>query len=322
MNVLKKPLELTILGISASGPCKARHPSALYGKTYQQNFLLDVGQGAQKRIMEEDLSLMVDFIFVSHRHTDHYAGLGPLLQTMYRMQRTALLNIYVPDIDFFKNYLSALKVNTSFINLIPILPGVQYIQKDLYLEFFKRIHGLGDVTTYGIKITSTSEQTYDKSKLKEFESDQISTLFKTKKLELNGKTFVLEDFLESNKNLINFYYTSDGLFDKDLYTNLQKEPPGSLFVTECTHYHVEDILNSHKTEHTHFSKLMDVMDEKYENPCTILVHLGEKITEKVIFNLNKKNKLDEKNIYFGNENMVIRHNYRTAQNQVCPKKKI
>ena len=314
MTVLNAPLVLTILGVSASGPTKKRNASAIYGQTYQQNFLLDVGENSQKRIMEQDLSLMVDFVVISHRHTDHYAGLVPLLQTMNRMQRIEPLNIYVPELKFFKLFLEISRINFKFVNLVGITTGVSFMQKDLFLEFYKREHGLKEVDTYGVKITSISDVKYDKSRLTELTETETATLFKEKKLTKNGKTLDLEDYIESTKNLINCYYTSDGLFDELLFKDIEKQEEGTLFITECTHYYENDILNSYKTEHTHFQILEEKLKNKKKDTMVVLVHLGQKITDALISKISKEKKLLERNIHFGFESAKILHNYRTNVN--------
>lgn len=319
MNVLRAPLEVTILGVSATGPTKDRNVSAIYGRTYQQSFLLDVGQNCQKRIMESNLDLMVDFIVISHKHTDHCGGLGPLLKTMYRMQRKNTLNLYVSEQTFFRKYLALVNANYDFVNIIQIRPELKYCQKDLYLEFFHRTHGLNEVPTYGVKITSSSEVKYDKTRLQKLKPEELSVLFKTEVLTTGDKTYHLEDFVVSDRNLINFYYTSDGLYDENLIKHIESEEKHSLLITECTHYHSQDVMNSYKTEHTHFNDLLTYFKNfKKQNltlDCTlVLVHLGEKLTDRIATNLTKKHSLAVKNVHFGFEGLVLAHDYRNQSN--------
>ncbi len=93
-------MELTILG---SGTCAAvvqRSMAAYHLRLGGRNILLDIGDGALRRMLEAGLAYRdISAIFISHFHIDHIGDLVPFLwATCYTTQfeRTDPLDIYGP----------------------------------------------------------------------------------------------------------------------------------------------------------------------------------------------------------------------------------
>lgn len=317
MELFKQELKINFLGISASGPTKDRNASIIYGETNQQVFLLDVAENAQQRIMQKNLKLMVDFIFISHTHIDHNGGLIPILKTMYKQNRSKPLNLYVPDENYYTKLLKLNNSNYMFVNLIQVIPGVKYLQKDLWLEFYDRKHGLNIVKTMGIRINSSKSVKYSKEKIKEagFNSLELKELFSKGNLKKNDNNYSLKDLEEPFKEAIDVYYTSDGRPDITQMQALSKKK-GTLYITECTHYDPEDRINSLKTEHTHYQQLKPFFNTQ---SLMVLTHLGQKITPYTIKAIEKKDSLKESNIIFAEENMIVLHDLKTNSNIILKK---
>ena len=95
-------LEIVFLGTGSGIPSKARNPSSIWVR-YEDNCMLwDCGEGTQRQLMTARLSFMkIDYIFITHWHADHWAGLIGLMQTMNMEGRKKPLHIYGPDAERF-----------------------------------------------------------------------------------------------------------------------------------------------------------------------------------------------------------------------------
>jgi ribonuclease Z len=96
---------ITFLGTVSGIPSRERgHPAIVLeylGKT-KDTLLFDCGEGTQSRLMRSGISFMdVDWIFITHWHADHFAGLTPLLQTMSLEKRGRRLRVYGPEAERF-----------------------------------------------------------------------------------------------------------------------------------------------------------------------------------------------------------------------------
>jgi ribonuclease Z len=59
--------------------------------------LFDCGEGAQQQMMRSRCGFLVNAVFISHWHADHFLGLFGLVQTMSFNGRTEPLTIYGPE---------------------------------------------------------------------------------------------------------------------------------------------------------------------------------------------------------------------------------
>ena len=88
---------LTILGTASALPFSDRNPSAQALSVHGRLFLIDCGEGTQRRIRQEHIGFVkFQAIFLSHLHGDHCFGLFGLLSTMSLYHRTAPLKIFAP----------------------------------------------------------------------------------------------------------------------------------------------------------------------------------------------------------------------------------
>jgi len=144
---------LTVLGTASAKPVPNRFQSAQVLSVRGRFFLIDCGEGAQTRMVQNNISEMkIDSIFISHIHGDHISGLFPLLSTMGLCKRTQPLNIYAPAAfaPLLKVFLSYNGDGVDFeVRHIPMnmkSPEIIYQTKSLEVSAFPLNHR---IPTYG-----------------------------------------------------------------------------------------------------------------------------------------------------------------------------
>ena len=95
-------LEIVFLGTGSGIPSRRRKPSSIWLQNEGESFLWDCGEGTQLQLMKARLSFMrLKWIFITHWHADHWAGLIGLMQTMNLEKRKKPLYIYGPEAERF-----------------------------------------------------------------------------------------------------------------------------------------------------------------------------------------------------------------------------
>lgn len=94
------PVELTILGSGTCAATRARSMAGYHLRWGEQSFLVDIGAGALRRLLEAEIPyIQIQAVFISHLHVDHVADLVPFLwATRYtpEFRRTAPLDLFGP----------------------------------------------------------------------------------------------------------------------------------------------------------------------------------------------------------------------------------
>ncbi len=89
--------KVTILGNGSAKPTIDKHHSAHALNVHEQFYLIDCGEGTQRRLIANGINLLkINAVFISHLHGDHVYGLFPMLSSMCLMGRTTALTIYAP----------------------------------------------------------------------------------------------------------------------------------------------------------------------------------------------------------------------------------
>jgi ribonuclease Z len=84
-------------GIPDPGLQWLRHPSCLAVVYDKQLFLIDAGAGASLRLSEIGLPInKISRVFLTHLHSDHFAGLGSIINESWIFGRTKKLPVYGP----------------------------------------------------------------------------------------------------------------------------------------------------------------------------------------------------------------------------------
>lgn len=144
---------LTVLGTASAMPVAGRNQSAQVLCVHGRSFLIDGGEGVQRRLLDCHIPVMkIDSIFISHIHGDHVFGLPALLSTLGMLARPKPLRIYAPANfgPLLKFFLSCYGTGISFeIRHIPLTmkePEVVYETKSLQILAFPLNH---KIETFG-----------------------------------------------------------------------------------------------------------------------------------------------------------------------------
>ncbi|MCU0632007.1 MAG: ribonuclease Z [Methanolinea sp.] len=90
-------MHVYFLGTAAALPTPMRNPACIMIKRGRDTLLFDCGEGAQQQMMRARTGFLVDAVFITHWHADHFLGLFGLSQTLSFMGRTEPLTIYGPE---------------------------------------------------------------------------------------------------------------------------------------------------------------------------------------------------------------------------------
>lgn len=110
-------MKVTILGSSAAMPTHKLHHSAHALNVHEQFYLVDCGEGTQRRLMECGINpLKINAVFISHLHGDHIYGLFPLISSLGLMGRRTPLKVYAPRPfdEILENHMKYFDENLSF----------------------------------------------------------------------------------------------------------------------------------------------------------------------------------------------------------------
>ncbi|MDD1675653.1 MAG: ribonuclease Z [Methanomicrobiales archaeon] len=90
-------LQVYFLGTAGAMPTTNRNPSCIMVRRGPDTLLFDCGEGAQQQMMRAKTGFLVQGIFITHWHADHFLGIFGLTQSLSFMGRTDPLTIYGPD---------------------------------------------------------------------------------------------------------------------------------------------------------------------------------------------------------------------------------
>ncbi|MDD1679553.1 MAG: ribonuclease Z [Methanomicrobiales archaeon] len=90
-------LQVYFLGTAGAMPTPNRNPPCVLIRRGADTLLFDCGEGVQQQMMRAKTGFLVQGIFISHWHADHFLGVFGLVQTLAFMGRTDPLPIYGPE---------------------------------------------------------------------------------------------------------------------------------------------------------------------------------------------------------------------------------
>ena len=89
-------LHVFFLGTAGALPTPMRNPPCIMVRRGSDTLLFDCGEGAQQQMMRARTGFVVDAIFITHWHADHFLGIAGLVQTLSFIGRTDPLTVYGP----------------------------------------------------------------------------------------------------------------------------------------------------------------------------------------------------------------------------------
>ena len=118
-------LHVYFLGTAGALPTPVRNPPCIMIRRGSDTLLFDCGEGAQQQMMRSRCGFVVNAVFISHWHADHFLGLFGLVQTMSFNGRTEPLTIYGPE--WVHEFVAVLRQVARF-NLKFTLESVELVQ--------------------------------------------------------------------------------------------------------------------------------------------------------------------------------------------------
>lgn len=228
----------TILGTACMVPTKDRNASAIYLEIKGKGILFDCGEGTQRQMNIAGIQrTKVRYIFISHWHADHTAGILGLIQTIGSSTDDPELDIFGPTgtKNLFRNLMNA----CVFENKMNIkvhefnCPTEKKLLKTSEFEVFA-INLDHSTHCLGFKLRETDKR---KLKLKQVEEIGLpegpirAELQKGKTVEFKGKKLNPDDYSTLHKGKI-FTYIADTAFTRNAI-DLAKD--SDIILSEATH---------------------------------------------------------------------------------------
>ncbi|HNQ30593.1 MAG: Ribonuclease Z [Methanoregulaceae archaeon PtaB.Bin009] len=138
-------LHVYFLGTAAALPTPMRNPACIMIKRGRDTLLFDCGEGAQQQMMRARTGFLVDAVFITHWHADHFLGLFGLAQTLSFMGRTEPLTIYGPEWvhEVAASVRALSRYNVKFpVNSVEIRPGSVVRFSGYTVRAFETAHGM------------------------------------------------------------------------------------------------------------------------------------------------------------------------------------
>jgi ribonuclease Z len=189
--------DLVILGSSSQQPTRFRNHGAYLFRWNDEGLLFDPGEGTQRQFIFANIAPpVVTRIFISHFHGDHCLGLGSMLMRLNLDKVTHPIHCYYPASG--KKYFDRLRYSTSYHETITVIehpvssPGIVENDGKFLIEAAFLDHGIDNIAW---RITEPDTRKYDKDKLdlNGIKGPLVKKLIENKKIEIQGKTFTLDE---------------------------------------------------------------------------------------------------------------------------------
>lgn len=201
-----------ILGTSGMVPLPDRHLSSCMLSYNGVNILIDAGEGTQIAIKKCGVSLKkIDYILLTHYHTDHVGGLPGLLASLANSDKTTTLTIIGPKgvnriVEASKKLVSKLPYVVKTIEIIGEEPTISI--QDLKITPFPVEH---TTTCFGYKIELSRFGKCDpqKAEMNKVPSELWDQLQKNEVIQYEGRVLTKDLIISYERKGIKLVYTTD-----------------------------------------------------------------------------------------------------------------
>lgn len=204
-------LKIVFLGTSGSVPSVERNVSSIFIQYGQYKFLFDCGEGTQRQMMMAKTGLKINHIFITHLHTDHFAGLFGLLETMSLNNRTEELKIFSPQAKILREIFEILGYDelNYRVEIEEVFDGFEIDFKDFKIVAFKTEH---IVPSFGYALVEKDRRKFNREKAEKLgipPGPLYSKLLSGESVFWNGKLIRPDDVLGEIRKGRKVVYTGD-----------------------------------------------------------------------------------------------------------------
>lgn len=135
------------LGTAGALPTPYRNPSCVMVRHGSDTILFDCGEGAQQQMMRLKTGFIVNAIFITHWHADHFLGMFGLIETMAFNGRTEPMTIYGPrGVEKYVDIVRQLTPKIPFqLSAVEVSDGDIAIFNGYAVMAFRTLHGMESV---------------------------------------------------------------------------------------------------------------------------------------------------------------------------------
>ena len=286
--------KVVLLGTSSAMPTPERNNSGIFLQYKGKGFLFDCGEGINRQIMKAGLNIYsLDYIFISHLHTDHTLGLIGVIETL-DMHDKSKIKIFSPKGigDFLKCFFDRFYTPEIKVDTKELKPEDRPFTVLDHLEFnifAVRLNHLVECT--GFSFVEKPKRRFIKEKIEKLKlkTEDFKILRGKGYIKKDGKIIKEEEITEEVKGF-KFTYIPD-TYKTDNIIKLAKD--SDILVIECTYLDEEEKakkyghltleyileiapeLNCRKIVLTHFSK-------RYQNPEKFRERIKKSDVENII----------------------------------------
>lgn len=199
---MTEKIKLTFLGTGDSVPSANRNHPAILLSYFNENILVDCGEGTQKQFRRAGLNpCKINRILITHWHADHILGIPGLLKTLALSGYNKTLFIYGPKgtRESMKKLLDLFAIKSDYPIKIEEVSGKFLETENFYLESEKMSH---KTFCNAYSFVEKNKIRIDKNKLKKMkipEGIHLKNLKEGKDIVYDGKKYLARNLTYSGK---------------------------------------------------------------------------------------------------------------------------
>ena len=214
-------MEVVFVGTGSGKTQLKRFHTSLLIKSENHNLLFDTGDGISKALLTANLDVnLIDSIYITHTHADHFSGIASLLTQMKMAKRTKPICLYIHNsfVSFVRNFLYHSFLFPETFNFEMKIIGFNFyseisITKNFYILPIKNnhisnkynVHYIPDINfiSSSVLIKSKNILTYYSSDIDSISDLHLINTFKPKYLIVESTHILFDELIEfiDNSNI-------------------------------------------------------------------------------------------------------------------------